>query len=206
MLPVCCSQFAIVSPVQHWILISQWKFNPDKFCMQIKFGEIVKKLFFPCRSANFQQKADYAKQGEENSIRFPFITFFHNRLFSPKKSNFACPHSHTHNFLSIKVPRSLVPTSCRTPAARCVKASRGRNARESIHFSSPICIIKNHFSSWQWLKSGKEKKEHDFPILLLNGWMWSETGRRGMLFKLKFLYWKVFPLNFHFKFFESLSH
>lgn len=134
---------------------------------------------------------------DENSLRFPFITFFEQLIVPMEvlpKTNWILRvrrHSHTHScslhftsyLLGSKVGANFLPAVCQKPQG-------GENARESIHFSSPICIIKNHFSSWQWLKSERKGKKMIFLLFCLVGD--SRVIGKGKKFKFAILFRKTF--------------
>lgn len=106
-------------------------------------------------------------QSERGEKVFHSLPFFHNRLleiFSPKKLNFA--YTHNYRFGANFLPGSVSEMPC---------GGGKKNARESIHFSTPICIIKNHFPVMTMMKEWRRTRMEmllgvEWQMFYFNGW------------------------------------
>lgn len=138
--------------------------TPINFACKLSSARACRKFLFPLlleQAFPREKPIMQSEMGRKISlVSYSLPVIFNNWLcrlkFLPKELR--SPTHTQFRFLSIRVQ-----SWCQLPAS-CMSKPKGENAREPIHFSSSICIIKNHFSSWQWLK---RKRINDyFPVLL----------------------------------------
>lgn len=139
--------------------------------MQIKFCEKFSLFYFPS-AAGSKLSPVKSRLCKARGVKKCFIHYLFSqpivRKFLPKEIEF-CVHT-------------LTPIRCQLPAWQCVRnALRGgvENARESIHFSTAICMIKNHFPVMTMMEEWRRTRKEmlcgvEWRMFCLNGWFFEE--------------------------------
>lgn len=168
-----CAQSPSHPSFEFWFCNKNSTPRPINFAFKLSFAKsflcfislLLLELNFPGRS----------RLCKARGVKKCFIHYLFSqpivRKFLPKEIEF-CVHT-------------LTPIRCQLPAWQCVRnALRGGlgNARESIHFSTAICIIKNHFPVMTMMEEWRRTRKEmlcgvEWRMFCLNGWFPEEKEK-----------------------------